>query len=155
VRIETATIIPTDIETVWRRFVGVEAWPQWSPWGLRFPRQSRFEVGTQFSVNASAPLFPMITLSFPCRVTTLENAKTICWTGKVLGVSGFHRFTLEETPEGCRVLSEEEFQGPFALLLWPLKGMFRGRVVEFLSCLKNAVGEVGRAGPLPAKGGSG
>jgi hypothetical protein len=95
-------------------------------------------VGTPFFVTVPAPCLPFITLKFPCRVTTLENPKTICWTGKVLGVAGFHRFTLEETPEGCRVLSEEEFRRPLGLLLWPMRSMFQGRVVEFLSCLKSA-----------------
>jgi len=140
VRIVTSTIIPAGTEAVWRTFMAVERWPEWSPWGLRFPHEPRFEVGARFFVTVPAPLLPGITLRFPCRVTALENPSVICWTGKVLGVAGFHRFTLEETPEGCRVLSEEEFRRPFGLLLWPMRSMFQGRVVEFLSCLKSATG---------------
>ena len=139
-RIVTSTIIPAGTEAVWRTFIAVERWPEWSPWGLQFPHEPRFEVGAQFFVTVPAPLLSGITLRFPCRVTALENPSVICWTGKVLGVPGFHRFTLEETPEGCRVLSEEEFRRPFGLLLRPLRSMFEGRVVEFLSCLKSATG---------------
>jgi uncharacterized protein YndB with AHSA1/START domain len=136
--IVTSITIPAEREAVWRTFIAVERWPKWSPWGLRFLHQPRFEVGARFFVTVPAPLLSGITLRFPCQVTTLENPRTICWTGKVLGVSGFHRFTLEETPDGCRVLSEEEFRRPFDLLLWPLKSTFERRVVEFLFCLRSA-----------------
>jgi hypothetical protein len=71
-------------------------------------------------------------------VTALENPNLICWTGKVLGVPGFHRFTLEDVPGGCRVLSEEEFRRPLGLLLWPMRSIIKGRAVEFLSCLRGA-----------------
>ena len=139
-RIVTSTTIPADTEAVWQTFIAVERWPEWSPWGLQFPDAPRFEVGARFFVTVPAPLLPGITLRFPCRVTALENPSVICWTGKVLGVPGFHRFTLKETTEGCRVLSEEEFRRPFGLLLWPMRSMFQGRVVEFLSCLRGATG---------------
>jgi hypothetical protein len=140
VRIVTSTIIPAGTEAVWRTFIAVERWPEWSPWGLQFPHAPRFEVGARFFVTVPAPLLPDITLRFPCRVTALENPSVICWAGKVLGVPGFHQFTLKETTEGCRVLSEEEFRRPFGLLLWPMRSMFQGRVVEFLSYLKSATG---------------
>jgi len=140
-KIVTEITIPADTEAVWRRFVAVERWPEWSPWGLRFPHQPRFEVGARFFVTVPAPFLPGITLSFPCRVTALENPNVICWTGKVLGVPGFHRFTLDEIPGGCRVLSEEEFRRPFGLLLWPMKSTFKARVVEFLSCLRGVNAE--------------
>jgi hypothetical protein len=146
-RIVTSTTIPADTKTVWQRFLAVEKWPEWSPWGLQFLHEPRFEVGARFFVAVPAPLLPFITLRFPCRVTALENPHVICWTGKVLGVSGFHRFTLQETPEGCHVLSEEEFRRPLALLLWPMRSMFHRRVVEFLSRLKSATDEIGHASP--------
>jgi uncharacterized protein YndB with AHSA1/START domain len=136
--IVTSITIPADRETVWRTFMAVENWPKWSPWGLSFPHQPRFEVGARFFVTVPAPLLSGITLKFPCRVTVLENPRVICWTGRVLGVSGFHRFTLHETLEGCRVVSEEEFRSPFGLLLWPLRSTFRARVAEFLTRLRGA-----------------
>ena len=99
-RIVTAMTIPADTEAVWRRFLAVERWPEWSPWRLHFPHQPRFEVGARFFVAVPAPCLPVITLRFPCRVTALENPNLICWAGKVLGVPGFHRFALEEIPGG-------------------------------------------------------
>lgn len=137
-RIVKTITIAAPREVVWRTFLEVERWPEWSPWGLDPSHEPGFEVGARFFVTSSAPLLPFATLRFPCRLTALENAKVICWDGKVLGVSGYHRFTLEDIPEGCHVLSEEEFRGPLALLLRPLRTIIEGRVVDFLSCLKSA-----------------
>ena len=125
-------------EAVWRTFLEVERWPEWSPWAVRFPDKSGLAVGVQFFIALPAPFFPFVTLRFPCRVTALENPKLLCWTGRVLGVPGYHRFTLEDIPEGCHVLSEEELRGPLALLLRPLRTIIKGRVVDFLSCLRSA-----------------
>jgi len=138
--IVTSTTIPAAREVVWRTFLAVERWPEWSPWGLQFPQEPRFGVGAAFFITIAAPYLPFITLRFPCRVTTLEDSNVICWTGKVVQVPGYHRFTLEDIPGGCRVLSEEEFRGPLALLLRPVKGIIEGRVIEFLSRLRGAVG---------------
>lgn len=142
-RIVKAITIGAAREAVWRTFVEAERWPEWSPWRLRFPHEPRFEVGARFFVTIPAPWFPFVTLRFPCRVTALENPRLVCWAGKVLGVSGYHRFTLEDIPEGCRVLSEEEFREPLALLLRPVSSIIEGRVIEFLSRLRGATGATG------------
>jgi hypothetical protein len=137
-RIVKAITIAAPKEAVWRTFLEVGRWPGWSPWGLYFPDQPRFEVGARFFVTLPAPCFPFITLRFPCRVTALENPKMICWTGSVLGVSGYHRFTLEDIAQGCCLLSEEEFRGPLALVLRPVRRIIERRVIEFLACLSSA-----------------
>ncbi len=123
---------------MWRAFVAVQLWPQWSPWNLRFPDQPRFEKGVRFFVTAPAPWLSFIKLTFPCHVSALEDSKLICWSGSVFGVPGYHQFTMEDTTDGCRVLSEERFRGPLAPLLQPVKGLIAARVIEFLSRLKGA-----------------
>ena len=137
-KIVTSITLPAPRETVWRTFLAVERWPEWSPWGLHFPQQPRFELGVPFFVTIPAPCFPFVTLRFPCRVTVLENPEQIRWTGKLFGAPGYHGFTLEDTPRGCRVVSEEELRGPLSLLLWPAKSIIQGRVMQFLSSLSRA-----------------
>jgi hypothetical protein len=147
--------IPADTEAVWQTFLAVERWPEWSPWRLHFADQPRFEVAARFFVAVPAPWFRFITLKFPCQVTALENPNLICWSGKVLGVPGYHQFTLEDIPGGCRILSEEEFRGPFALFLWPVMRIIEGRAVEFLFRLRDAIVGNGHVSPdRPSGGGS-
>jgi hypothetical protein len=124
---------------VWRTFVAVERWPEWSPWKVHFDEQPRLKVGTQFLLTLPMPWMPLITLRFPCRVTALENPSLICWAGKVLGVSGYHRFTMQDVPGGCQLFSEEVFEGRLALLLWPVRRIIKGRADEFLWRLKARV----------------
>lgn len=141
-KIVTSITIAAPRKGVWRTFLAVERWPEWSPWGLHFPEQPRLELGAAFFVTLPAPFFPLVTLRFPCRVTALEDSSVICWTGKVIGVPGYHRFTFKELPEGCRVLSEEEFHGPLTLLIRPVRGIIEARVVEFLARLRGAAAAI-------------
>jgi len=137
-RILTSITIAAPREAVWRTFVAVDYWRQWSPWNLRFPHQPRFEQGVRFFVTASAPFLSFIKLTYPCQVSALEDSKWICWSGRVFGVPGYHQFTMEDTADGCCVLSEERFKGPLAPLLRPVKGLIQANVIEFLSRLRGA-----------------
>jgi hypothetical protein len=71
-------------------------------------------------------------------MSALEDSKFIRWSGSVFGIPGYHQFTMEDTTDGCRVLSDERFRGPLAPLLQPVKGLIAARVMEFLSRLKGA-----------------
>ncbi|HEU4758601.1 MAG TPA: SRPBCC family protein [Dehalococcoidia bacterium] len=137
-RIVKAVTIPAPRETVWRTFVDLARWPEWSPWRLNFPGEARFQIGAEFQVAVRAPGFPFLTLKFPCRITELENPQVVCWAGSVLGAPGFHRFVFESASEGCFLLSEEELEGPRDLLLWPVKRIIEGRATEFLVRLSEA-----------------
>jgi hypothetical protein len=93
------------------------------------------EVGVPFSVTLPAPCFSFVTLRFVCQVTALESPRMLRWTGRVPGVSGHHRFIFEDNAGGCRVSSEEDFQGPLAILIPLMRRGIETRVTEFLSKL--------------------
>ena len=133
--IVTSITVPAPRETVWRTFIDVERWPEWSPWDLRFPGERRLDVGAPFFLRVAAPFLPMLTLEFHCLGEALENPRLISWTGGVFGASGYHRFTFEDVPGGCRVLSEEELHGPGTVLLRPARPIIKARVIDFMTRL--------------------
>jgi len=134
--IQTSMTIEPPRTEVWRTFLDVERWPQWSPWRLRFEQDSRFELGTPFRVGVRAPVLPFITVMFACRVIALDNPRRISWSGRFLGVPGYHQFTFEDDPAGCLLASQEVFQGPLAPLLSPLRPVLRRQSAAFMSRLR-------------------
>jgi hypothetical protein len=137
-KIVTSIRVPAPREVVWATFLDVNRWPEWSPWTLAFPDGRGLEFGTSFYVAAPMPIISFVPARIRCRVTALERPQVICWGGKLLGVPGYHRFTMEEVAGECLVLSEEQFHGLRAPFLRPARGLIKARVLDFLSCLADA-----------------
>ena len=137
-KIVASVTIPAARESIWQTFMAVQKWPDWSPWQLRFPEEERFTPGGRFHVITSLPVLHFLMLAFPCEVTKYQNPKVICWSGRVFGIPGYHQFSIEEAPGGYRLVSEEKFNGPFAVFLYPFRWIIKGRVLTFLEQLSRA-----------------
>lgn len=137
-KIVTSVTIPAARESVWRTFMGVHNWPEWSPWKLSFEGEERFALGGCFRVSAQLPVLSFLALSVACEVTKYENPKVIRWTGRVFGIPGYHEFSIEDAEGGYRLISEEQFNGPFAVFLYPVRWIIKRRVLVFLEQLSRA-----------------
>ena len=97
-------------ETVWQVLIDLDGWADWNPFITSSVGTA--EVGETLINRMEPPGGKAIT--FKPQVTSVEDAKTFEWLGK-LGFSGVfdgrHRFDLEATPTGTKLTQSETLDG--------------------------------------------
>ena len=133
-RIETAIDIVAPTLAVWRVLTDFASYPDWNPFIRRIEGEPR--VGTRLTVTVQPPgERPM---SFRPTVLAVEPDRELRWLDRVLipGVfDGEHRFTLEQTAQGCRFGHSETFGG----LLVPLFGGMLDNTERGFSAMNEAL----------------
>ena len=109
-RIETEVDIAASPETVWEVLTDLDRYEEWNPFVTS--SQGRVAVGETLRNRLEPP--GGRTMTFAPRVTVADEPRVFEWLGK-LGVSGVfdgrHRFELEPTQSGTRLVHSEEFGG--------------------------------------------
>lgn len=109
-QLETTIDITAPPETVWGILTDLEAYSDWNPFIIS--AEGTVAVGERLVNRMQQPGSKAMTLK--PTVTAVEADSTFEWLG-VLGVPGIfdgrHRFDLEATATGTRLVHSEKFQG--------------------------------------------
>lgn len=111
--IHTTVDIAAPVTTVWNVLTDLDAYADWNPFITS--AQGAVSEGTSLSIE----LTPQGSRSTRMRptVTVADAPRTFEWIGSV-GTTGIfdgrHRFDLEETPNGTRLIQSEDFTGVLA-----------------------------------------
>lgn len=116
-RIDTAIDIAAPVADVWSVLVDFDRYPEWNPFVQALTGE--LAVGAPLTAKLSLGTRP---LTIRPRLVAVEPQRELRWLGHLV-VSGLfdgeHRFRLEPTDGGTRLLHDEQFQGLLvAPILW-------------------------------------
>lgn len=103
-------VIVAPLERVWATLTEIERWPEWQPDVSSAKLEGNLAVGTIFQWKAKG-------LSITSTIQELEPRRRIGWTGRSMGMSAIHVWTLEPQDNGTRVITEESLSGWFPRIL--------------------------------------
>lgn len=93
---------------VWSWLIHAARWPEWYPNAKRIRPQNQeggaLQKGTVFRWSTFG-------VRIVSEVVEFVPGERIAWTGKAMGLWVYHAWVIQETPEGCRVLTEETQHG--------------------------------------------
>ena len=130
-------LIDAPREVVWRTFVDLACWADWSSVLTRVVPDAnpRLADGSSFSCT----LRPFgVAVPFTVRVEIAEAPARLLWVATRWGVRGRHWFHFSNHGEGTRCDSVEDLAGPTVALAGPFfpEWRFRGLTRRFLADLK-------------------
>ncbi len=96
---------------VWAILADIAAWPTWNPAIRQSYRDPQLKVGTRFRFSTEIG-------TLKCRVTALDEPRSLSWKGRVLVFGERQTWRLEPTETGTRVAVTAEMTG---LASWLLK----------------------------------
>lgn len=102
--------INAPVETVWRVLTSVNDWPGWQKAVTKVRLNSNLEEGAHFDWSAGG-------LKFKSVIHTIKTPSSFGWTGKTLGTSAIHNWTLLKQRKQTVVTVEESLQGLLPSLL--------------------------------------
>lgn len=110
----TSTIdIAAPIEKVWAIMTDIEKWPEWNR-----------DIGSAKLLGTLSPGTSFVWKAGPGTITSLLKEvtpnKTICWTGKTMGIRATHIWRIAQNGKGTRVTTEESWEGFVAKITKPL-----------------------------------
>jgi len=126
--LETQIEIAAPPQAVWAVLVDLERYAEWNPFVVEAAGQVREGARLRVRIRPQGGR----AMVFRPRVTAAEPGRRFAWLGH-LGVPGLfdgaHRFTLEPTATGTRLVQAEDFRG---LLAGPLlRSMATGSLAGF------------------------
>lgn len=108
--LETEIAIEAPPQVVWEILSDLARYSEWNPFVIE--AEGTFSVGSRLKVRLQPPGGRVTT--FRPTVTVVEPERTFEWLGH-LGVRGLfdgrHRYQLEPTPAGTRLVQSEQFGG--------------------------------------------
>lgn len=102
-------IINATPQKVWQVLTDINNWPGWQPNITKAQLNDTLQPGTTFDWKADG-------LKIHSALHTVQPCSQFGWTGYSMSLYAIHNWTLEETPEGTRVIVEESMEGFFARL---------------------------------------
>jgi uncharacterized protein YndB with AHSA1/START domain len=113
VHVRNSLKISAPAADVWAWLVRAERWPDW------YPNAARVRIlrggGPELALGTE---FRWRTFGVGIRSTVREfvPGRRIAWDGRSLGIDVYHAWLIEESADGCRVLTEETQHGAIARL---------------------------------------
>lgn len=119
---------------VWEIITDVQAWPDWYSGAenvsIKNPVNGR--VGPESVVT-----WRTMGLNFDSVVREFEPHERFAWESRKAVIQGYHAWLIIPTKDGCRVITEESFQGGLAYLQGTfIPNKLHGLHQEFLDTLK-------------------
>ncbi len=125
-----ATTIAAPADRVWALLAAVNDWPRWYPEVKRARLEGTATEGTTFQWKSGRS-------SIVSRLQVVDSPRELAWTGRSLGVTVMHRWTLTEKDGVTALATEESMQGGLARLLRrPVQKMLDRRLQSWLTALK-------------------
>jgi hypothetical protein len=116
-------------EVVWDVLTKIDAWPGWNPDVKVAALEGDLATGSVFRWKAGAKLTSTL--------TRVEPHRMIAWTGKSMGLSAVHVYTLEPRHGATIVNTEESVEGLLARLFKrPLQRTMNKSIENGLNALK-------------------
>ena len=106
---------------VWAILADVGAWPTWNPAIRQAVGDATVEVGAKFRFSTEIG-------TLKCRVTAVDEPRSLSWKGRVLALGERQTWHFEVTEAGTHVTVQAEMTGPVARL-------FRRRLTERLQAV--------------------
>jgi membrane protease YdiL (CAAX protease family) len=97
-------------EIVWKSLTEIDRWPEWQTNITSAQLNGGLAAGTTFDWEAGG-------LPFKSAIHTCKPAKYLGWTGRTIGASAIHNWTIIDQGEGTKVVVEESLDGVFPRLL--------------------------------------
>ncbi|MDG7020449.1 MAG: SRPBCC family protein [Nitrososphaerota archaeon] len=143
VHARTAMDVPVARPVVWGWIVRAGLWPDWYP---HF-REVEIEGGGIDLADCSRFRWKAFGVPLSSRVEEFVPPERIAWTARALGVDAYHAWVIEESPSGCRVLTEENQNG----LVARLNAAIRPRFMESMQRdLLERLRDAAAGGPPPS-----
>lgn len=134
-RLETRIDIDTTPERVWAVLTDLESYQQWNPFIVS--AAGEVTVGAKLRNRMQPP--DARAVSFTPTVTVADGPRKLEWLGR-LGVPGIfdgrHRFELEPTSTGTRLIQSEDFTG---VMVRPMLGYLDGKTVRGFEAMNQAL----------------
>lgn len=136
-------IIHASPARVWAVLTDIQRWPEWQPGVTFVSRVAPLGVGTTFRWRANG-------LTIRSTLRELEPGRCMAWTGRALGMTASHVWTLQPHDEGTYVMTQESLSGWLARFMGWLMPEFVARTLQNgLDALKDRVEEESRSEPRP------
>ena len=143
VRVSETIEIAAGPRAVWAILSTIERWPAWNPDVTDARLEGPFAEGSTFSWKAGPG-------TIRSTIVHVEEPRRLEWTGRTLGISAVHAWSLREQAGGTVVTTEESWSGPVARLLRRrLQGTLERSTARGLGFLK-AEAERAARGETPA-----
>ena len=110
VRVSGTIEIEAGPGTVWAILSTIARWPAWNPDVTDARLEGPFAEGSTFSWKAGPG-------TIRSTLVHVEGPRRLEWTGRTLGISAIHAWSLREQAGGTVVTTEESWSGPVARLL--------------------------------------
>lgn len=91
-------------ERVWNVLATIEQWPQWQQAVSQAQLEDPLAEGSVFIWKAGG-------IRFTSKLHTVQEPNYLGWTGKTIGASAIHNWTLQAQENGTIVKVEESLQG--------------------------------------------
>lgn len=102
-------------DEVWRVLTDVAAWPSWNRGVASTDIGGPIAVGTAFRWRAGPA-------TVSSTILAADPPLHLAWSGRTMGITAVHAWTLQADGDGCRITSEESWAGLApSLLRWPLR----------------------------------
>lgn len=101
--------IGAPVEIVWNVLTRINSWPEWQKAITKAQLNGELKEGANFDWNAGG-------LQFKSQVHTMQKPFAFGWTGKTIGASAIHNWTIKAQDNSTIVNVEESLQGIFPTL---------------------------------------
>jgi hypothetical protein len=100
-------------QLLWAWLIRAQLWPTWYPNSA----DVRFADGGGPDLRKGAKFrWKTFGVTVDSVVEEFVPHERLAWTARGIGVDAYHAWAFEETPAGCRILTEETQNGPLARL---------------------------------------
>ncbi len=96
--------IQAPLKAVWDILTDIDNWSSWNPAITRSKLNAKCAVGATFDWKSGG-------VTIHSTLQQFEPMSRLVWTGRAIGTSAIHVWSLEETEAGVRVLTQESFSG--------------------------------------------
>jgi len=108
--IHTEITIEVPTETVWATPTDIDAYEDWNPYHVKVQSDGTLAAGRRLRVEIAKPNGEIVTIK--PRVLRMVTGRELTWGGGIKWVfQGEHRFILETTDTGTRLIHSEDFEG--------------------------------------------
>lgn len=137
---EHRIVIGAPRPAVWALLSDIAGWPRWHSAITRAELDGPFAPGSSFRWTSGG-------MAIVSTLQLVENERRLGWTGRALGTTTKHIWTLEEHPDGTLVTTAESMSG---WLIYPVKLVTPGFLTDALQTWLTALRGVAERQPSAA-----